>query len=77
MGLHDFRRAAATFLTMDAPEKIGLIPGLLPHDYIQTAQRRRPAYETRDDPSNQSLPISNPVSGFAIWKLKSGRAKCG
>ena len=32
MGLHDFRRAAATFLAMDAPEKIGLIPGLLPHD---------------------------------------------
>jgi hypothetical protein len=31
MGLHDFRRAAATFLAMDAPEKIGLIPGLLPH----------------------------------------------
>ena len=27
MGLHDFRRAAATFLAMDAPEKIGLIPG--------------------------------------------------
>ena len=38
---------------------------------IQTAQPRRPAYEPRDDPSNQSLPISNPVSGFAIWKLKS------
>ena len=31
MGLHDFRRAAATFLAMDAPEKIGLIPGLLQH----------------------------------------------
>jgi len=27
--LHDFRRAAATFLVMDAPEKIGLIPGVL------------------------------------------------
>jgi hypothetical protein len=31
MGLHDFRRAAATFLAMDAPEKIGLIPGILQH----------------------------------------------
>ena len=31
MGLHDFRRAAATFLAMDAPEKIGLIPGVLQH----------------------------------------------
>jgi hypothetical protein len=59
-----------------------LIIHALPHDdestrrerrpIIQTAQRRRPAYETRDDPSNQSLPISNPDSGFAIWKLKSG-----
>jgi hypothetical protein len=31
MGLHDFRRAAATFVAMDAPEKIGLIPGMLQH----------------------------------------------
>jgi integrase/recombinase XerD len=31
MGLHDFRRAAATFLAMDAPEKIGLVPGMLQH----------------------------------------------
>ena len=32
MGLHDFRRAAATFLAMDAPDKIGLIPGILQHE---------------------------------------------
>jgi hypothetical protein len=31
MGLHDFRRAGPTFLAMDAPEKIGLIPGILQH----------------------------------------------
>jgi hypothetical protein len=31
MSLHDFRRAAATFLAMDAPEQIGLIPGVLQH----------------------------------------------
>ena len=31
MGLHDFRRAAATFIAMDAPDKIGLIPGVLQH----------------------------------------------
>ena len=31
MSLHDFRRAAATFLAIDAPEKIGLIPGVLQH----------------------------------------------
>ena len=31
MGLHDFRRSAATFLATDAPELIGLIPGVLQH----------------------------------------------
>src|SRR5207244_2307028 len=31
MGLHDFRRAGTTFLAMDAPEKIGLVPGMLQH----------------------------------------------
>ena len=31
MSLHDFRRAGATFLAMDAPDKIGLIPGMLQH----------------------------------------------
>src|SRR5262249_16889623 len=31
MGLHDFRRAGATFLAMNAPEKIGLVPGMLQH----------------------------------------------
>jgi integrase len=31
MSLHDFRRAAATYLAMDAPDKIGLIPGVLHH----------------------------------------------
>jgi hypothetical protein len=31
MCLHDFRRSAATFLAMEAPEMIGLIPGVLQH----------------------------------------------
>jgi integrase len=31
MGLHDFRRAAATFLATEAPEMVGLIPGILQH----------------------------------------------
>jgi hypothetical protein len=31
MGLHDFRRAAATFIATHAPAKIGLIPGVLHH----------------------------------------------
>jgi integrase len=31
MGLHDFRRSAATHLAIDAPEKVGLIAGVLQH----------------------------------------------
>jgi integrase len=31
MCIHDFRRAAATFLAMDSPEMVGLIPGVLQH----------------------------------------------
>ena len=39
MGLHDIRRAAATFLAMDAPEKIGLIPGMLQHASPESGER--------------------------------------
>jgi integrase/recombinase XerD len=39
LGLHDIRRAAATFLAMDAPEKIGLIPGMLQHASPEVSQR--------------------------------------
>ena len=31
MGLHDFRRAAGTFLALHAPEMIGILPGVLQH----------------------------------------------
>jgi hypothetical protein len=31
MGLHDFRRSAATFIAIEMPEKIGLVPGVLQH----------------------------------------------
>jgi integrase/recombinase XerD len=39
MALHDFRRAAATFLAMDAPEKVGLVPGVLQHAGPEVGQR--------------------------------------
>jgi hypothetical protein len=39
MGVHDFRRAASTFLAMDAPEKIGLIPGVLQHGSPEVSER--------------------------------------
>jgi integrase len=39
MSLHDFRRAGPTFLAMDAPEKIGLIPGMLQHTSPAVGER--------------------------------------
>jgi integrase/recombinase XerD len=39
MGLHDFRRAASTFVAMDAPEKIGLIPGVLQHASLEPSEQ--------------------------------------
>lgn len=39
MGLHDFRRAGATFLAMDAPDKIGLVPGILQHASPEVGER--------------------------------------
>lgn len=39
MGLHDFRRAAATFIATDAPDKIGLIPGTLQHLSLEVGEQ--------------------------------------
>ena len=39
MSLHDFRRAGATFIAMDAPDKIGLIPGILQHASPDVGER--------------------------------------
>jgi integrase len=39
MSLHDFRRSAATYLAMDAPEQIGLIPGVLQHASTEVSER--------------------------------------
>jgi integrase len=39
MGLHDFRRAAATFLAMDEPDKVGLIPGVLQHSSPEVSEK--------------------------------------
>ena len=39
MCLHDFRRSAATYLAMDAPDQIGLIPGLLQHASPEVGER--------------------------------------
>jgi integrase/recombinase XerD len=39
MGLHDFRRAAATFIAMEAPDMVGLIPGALQHASPEVGER--------------------------------------
>ena len=39
MSLHDFRRAAATFIAMEAPDKVGLIPGVLQQQLAETGDR--------------------------------------
>jgi integrase len=39
MGLHDFRRAAATFLATEAPDKVGLIPGILQHTSLEVGEK--------------------------------------
>jgi len=39
MGLHDMRRAAATFVAIEVPEKAGLIPSLLQHSNPDTTDR--------------------------------------
>ena len=39
MGLHDFRRAAGTYLATTAPEKIGLLPGVLQHATPEVGER--------------------------------------
>jgi len=39
MGLHDFRRAAGTFLAIDEPDKVGLIPGVLQHATVAVGEK--------------------------------------
>jgi integrase len=39
MGLHDFRRSAATFLATEAPDKIGLLPGVLQHASLEMSEQ--------------------------------------
>jgi integrase len=40
MSVHDFRRSAATFLAIDAPEKIGLMPDILQHSSREVGEQR-------------------------------------
>ena len=57
MGLHDFRRAAATYVAMDAPEKIGLIPGVLQHASLDVSEHYNLA---------QSIEASCRLAGYLL-----------
>jgi integrase len=57
MGLHDFRRAAATYVAMDAPEKIGLIPGVLQHASLDVSEHYNLA---------QSIEASRRLAGYLL-----------
>lgn len=39
MSLHDFRRSAASYLAIDAPDKLGWIPGVLQHSSPEIADQ--------------------------------------
>jgi integrase len=39
MGLHDFRRAAATFIAMEAPDKLSIIPSVLQHTSPEVSEQ--------------------------------------
>jgi integrase len=39
MGLHDFRRSAATFIAAAAPAKTGLVPGVLQHASLEVSEQ--------------------------------------
>jgi hypothetical protein len=63
MGLHDFRRAAGTYLAIDAPEMLGLLPGILQH--------------ASPDVGEQSYNLANRIAAGQrhaahVSKLKSG-----
>jgi hypothetical protein len=39
MGLHDFRRSAATTMALEQPEQASLIPAILQHSGFDTSDR--------------------------------------
>jgi hypothetical protein len=72
MGLHDFRRAAATFLAMDAPEKIGLIPGLLQHASPEPGEQHYNLARSMQAGQRFAIHLANARSRLRLLANKSG-----
>jgi integrase/recombinase XerD len=79
MGLHDFRRAAATFLAMDAPEKIGLIPGVLQHASPEPGEQHYNLARSMQAGRRFAAHLANARSKLRLLASKSGIAHgaCG
>ena len=77
MGLHDFRRAGTTFLAMDAPEKIGLIPGMLQHASPDIGQQ---VYNLCTDPCRRADAtrhiLQKLAAGSVLSSKKRGLTSC-
>jgi hypothetical protein len=89
MCVHDFRRAAATFLAMNAPEQIGLIPGVLQHASPDPGERHYNLKRTMQafrrnaahlaNARNRLRPLATQSASCALTPLPDGaesRSKC-
>jgi integrase/recombinase XerD len=74
MSLHDFRRAASTFLAMDAPEKIGLIPGVLQHASPEVNERHYNLARSMQAGQRFATHLANARSKLRLLASKSGIA---
>jgi integrase len=72
MGLHDFRRAAATFLAMDAPEKIGLIPGVLQHASPEPGEQHYNLARSMQAGQRFAIHLANARSRLRLLTTKPG-----
>jgi hypothetical protein len=72
MSLHDFRRAAATFLAMDAPEKIGLIPGVLQHVSPDVSDQHYNLARSMQAGRRFAAHLANARNGLRPLSIKAG-----
>jgi integrase/recombinase XerD len=81
MGLHDLRRAAATFLAMDAPDQIGILPGVLQHASPDVGQRIYNLSRSVRASQRQAAHLARTRSRlrpiFTKGPVQYGPAKCG
>jgi hypothetical protein len=77
MCIHDFRRAAATFLAMDAPEMIGLIPGVLQHASPDPGDRHYNLKRTVQAGRRFAAHLANARNRFRPLATRSNRVHAG